>query len=73
MKNLIAELSEGLKYLIMKQDIHFNCMVNQTKKSRSFVCNQNRNMSQKKCIKLSQVKILDRNWRRDGKQEVRIK
>ena len=50
------------------------CMVNQAKKSRSFVCNQNRNTSQKqyKCIKLSQVKILDRNWWRDGKQILRI-
>ena len=33
-------------------------MVNQAKKSRPFVCNQNRNMPQKqyKCVKLSQVK-----------------
>ena len=51
------------------------CMVNRAKKSQSFVCNQNSYKSQKqyKCSKLSQVKILDRNWWRDGKKELRIK
>ena len=57
------------------------CMVNQAKKSRSLVCNRNKKQKQYntktqkqyKCIKLSQVKILDRNWWRNGKQELRIK
>jgi len=50
---------------ILNHQFCVNAWSTKGKKIRSFVCNQNR-------TKLSQVKFLDRNKERDGKQELSI-